>query len=317
MAGARKIAFIFNPVGPELESLVCGKYPGQVEFIKPEDLPTRAGEFSAIMVMDRQLPAGTFERADALEWVHVQSHGFYKVLTPELSAHRATVTNSRGAHPESVSEHVFTMLLGLMRHLKEYARQQAEHKWQPINMDTLFGKTMCIIGVGNVGSAVARRARGFGMRVIGVDILPVVCESVDELVGPAEMDAAIARSDVVAICVPYNEGTARMFDRRRLQMLKQGAYLVNIARGGIVDEKMMREMLEQGRLSGACFDVFETEPLPPDSPLWDAPNLILLPHSASRTALSRSKLQEIAVENIRRFLTGEPLLNVIKRGIVP
>jgi len=317
MAGAKRVAFIFNPVGPELESLVSSKYPGQAEFIKPEDLVARAGEFSAVVTMDRQLPGGVLERANALEWVHAQSHGFYKLLTPELRAHQATVTNSRGAHPESVSEHVFAMLLGLMRHLREYAHQQAEHRWQPINMDTLFGKTICVIGVGNVGSAVARRAKGFGMRVIGVDIEPVICESVDELVGPREMDTAIARSEVVAVCVPYSDETARMFDRRRLQMLRQGAYLVNIARGGIVDEKTLREMLEDGRLSGACFDVFETEPLPPESPMWDAPNLILLPHSASRTDLSRSRLKEIAAESVRRFLAGEPLLNVIKRGIAP
>ena len=317
MAGARKIAFMFNPAGPELEALVRDKFAGAAEFLMPEEIVERIEEFSALMTMDRKLPDGLLAYAKALEWVHIQSHGFYKVLTPELRAHPATVTNSRGAHPESVSEHVFAMLLGLMRHLREYTRLQQEHRWQPITMDTLYEKTLCIVGVGNIGSAVARRAKGFGMRVIGVDIAPVVCESVDELVGPIEMDAAIARADVVAVCVPYNDDTAGMFGRRRLQMLKQGAYLINIARGGIVDEATLREMLHERRIAGAGFDVFETEPLPADSPLWDAPNLILLPHSASRTELSRRRLKEVAVENIRRFLAGEPLLNVVKRGMVP
>ncbi|MDP2858605.1 MAG: D-2-hydroxyacid dehydrogenase [Bacillota bacterium] len=317
MAGARKIAFIFNPAGPELEALVRDKFAGAAEFLMPEEAVERIQEFSALMTMDRKLPDGLLSRAKALEWVHIQSHGFYKVLTPELRAHPATVTNARGAHPESVSEHIFAMLLALMRHLRDYTRLQQEHRWERITMDTLYEKTLCIIGVGNIGSAVARRAKGFGMRVIGVDIAPVVCESVDELVGPREMDAAIARSDVVAVCVPYNDDTAGMFCRRRMQMLKHGAYLVNIARGGIVDEVTLREMLDERRIAGAGFDVFETEPLPADSPLWDAPNLVLLPHTASQTELSRRRLKEIAVENIRRYLAGEPLLNVVKRGTVP
>jgi phosphoglycerate dehydrogenase-like enzyme len=317
MAGARKIAFVFNPAGQELEALVREKYPGVAEFVTPGEATQRIEEFSAVMTMDRKLPDDMLERGKGLEWVHVQSHGFYKALTPELKAHQATVTNARGAHPESVSEHIFGMLFGLVRHLREYARLQQEHRWERITMDTLFEKTLCIVGVGNIGSAVARRAKGFGMQVIGVDIVPVVCEALDELVGPREMDAAIARSDIVAICVPYTDETAGMFSRRRLQLLKPGAYLINIARGGIVDEEALLEMLQQGRISGAGFDVFETEPLPPESPLWDAPNLILLPHSASQTELSRRKLKEITMENIRRFLAGEPLLNVVKRGIAP
>jgi phosphoglycerate dehydrogenase-like enzyme len=311
---AKRIVFVANFVGPELESAATTAYPGIVEFMQPEDLVLCAHEIDAVMALDRPLPLEFLARADRLVWVHSQSHGYYNLLSPEMEAHPATVTNSRGAHPESVSEHVFAMLLGLMRHLAEYMSYQTEHKWQRVTMDTLYGKTMCVIGVGNIGSAIARRAKGFGMRVVGVDIVPIVCDAVDELVGLERLDGALSSADVVSISVPYTNQTAGMFDSRRLHMMKKGAYLINTARGGIVDETTLVDMLKSGRLAGAGFDVFSAEPLPAGSPLWDAPNTILLPHSASQTALSRRRVMEIAIENIRRFLSGEPLLNIVKNG---
>lgn len=309
----KRIVFIHNPAGQALETAVKEKFGECVEFMSPERAALLAGEFDALMTIDRKPEPGLF-RGTRLKWVHAQSHGFGQLLIPELMSHPATVTNSRGCHSESVAEHVFAMLLGLMRKLKEYRECQAAHKWQRYTMDTLYGKTMCVVGVGSIGSAVARRARAFGMKVVGIDVVPVVCEAVDQLLGPQELDSALAAADVVTICVPFNPTTRNMFDSRRLHMMKPGSYLINIARGGIVDESTVLELLNQGRLKGAGFDVFETEPLPPESPLWDAPNMIVLPHSASQTDLSRRRLVELVVENIRRFLAGEPLINVVKQG---
>lgn len=314
MTTATRIAFIVNTVGPHLESTMKERFPGVVEFYRPDEIVAIADQLDAVMAIDRALPAGFLANATRLKWVHAQSHGFASLVDESLKKHPATVTNSRGVHAEPVAEHVFGMLLYLTRRLREYTQFQQEHRWARVEQDSLFGKTMCVVGVGTIGSAVAKRARAFGMRVHGVDLLPIVCDSLDSLSGPHDLDRVLASSDIVVIAVPYNETTRGMFDRKRLYTMKPGAYLINIARGGIVDEATLLEVLQSGRLSGAGFDVFETEPLPPTSPLWAAPNSIMLPHSASWTALSRSRLLELVGEQIRRFLAGEPLLNVVKPG---
>ncbi len=313
----KRIAFIINPVGPRLVTEMEARFPGVAEFYKPDEIAPIADRFDAVMAIDRALPEGFLPAASRLKWVHAQCHGFGFLLNDELIEHGATVTNARGVHAESVAEHAFSMLLGLTRRLAEYRQIQQEHRWQRLMTDTLVGKTMCVIGVGTIGSAIARRAKSFDMKVAGVDIRPVVCESLSSLSGPDDLDSAISTADVVAVAVPFNETTRNMFPRDRLLKMKPGSYLINIARGGIVDEQAVVDMLNSGRLKGAGFDVFETEPLPADSPMWDAPNCILLPHSASFTEFCYDRLLELVSEQIRRFLAGEPLLNVVKEGLAP
>lgn len=258
------------------------------------------------------LDAGILAAGARLRWIHVGSTGVEKALIPELVESDITVTNARDVHAVPVTEHAFAQILTLAKCFHVYGRQQVGRVWQRGTGDILAGKVLGIIGFGSIGRELARRARAFGMKVLAVGAAARAGRD-GQVLGPEAMAQVLAQSDYVAICVPLTARTRGFFDRSNIFSIKKGSYLVNIARGGIVDETALVEALTTGHLAGAAFDVFAEEPLPADSPLWALENLLITPHVAGAIPNHREVLAEHFAENLRRWIAGEPLLNVVDK----
>ncbi len=248
-----------------------------------------------------------------LRWVHAPSAGVERhVAITELVESDVTLTNTRGSHAPTIAEHTFAMLLALTRRILELTEYQKQHAWKrPTNPRGIMGMTMTVVGFGQIGRAIAKRAVGFDMKVIGVDARPSEPPpGVDEVWGLDRLDEALRKADVVAIAAPITPETRGMIDARRFGLMKPDSYLLVMSRGGIVDEAALIAALKEGRLAGAGLDVMETEPLPPDDPLWDAPNIILTPHSSGASEQTTGAVASITTANLRNFVTGAPLSNI-------
>jgi phosphoglycerate dehydrogenase-like enzyme len=259
--------------------------------------------------------------AKNLVWVQAQSAGVerYRALPELAQGDRIVLTNLRGIHGPAIADHVFAMLLSLTRDLPVHLAGRAEGKWsgdgsgvlQPI---ALQGRTLLVVGLGGIGTEIARRGHGFGMRVLatrrGDDPAPDYVERVGK---PSDLRAMLPESDVVAIAVPLTAETERLFDQAAFAAMKPKSYLVNIARGKVVDTDALLSALRSGKLAGACLDVTEPEPLPKDHALWKLPNVVITPHVSSVAELTGERGWALFRENMRRFDAGEPLLNVVDK----
>jgi len=206
------------------------------------------------------------------------------------------------------------MLLALTKRIPRALEQQRESLWKLYGMPQLYGKTLGILGLGAIGEAVAEKAAAFGMRVIGTQRSPKSVPNVEYLAsGPEGAERVMRESEYLVVLLPLTPETRGSIGGRELDWLPQGAYLVNLARGGIVDEGALLERLRSGRIAGAAIDVFDQEPLPKDSPMWRAPNTILTPHVAGLEPDYMKRLMKLAVDNVSRLEKGEPLRNEVDR----
>jgi phosphoglycerate dehydrogenase-like enzyme len=260
------------------------------------------------------------QAAPELCWVQSSSAGVERYLAvPELrDSDRIVLTNMQAVHGPTIADHAFAMLLVLTRDLVYYVDPAQRGTWNRRGSGTepiaLEGRTLLVVGLGGIGSEVAQRGKGFGMRVLATrrsDTPPP--PYVDRQGRPDSLLEMLPEADVVALCVPLTNETQGMIGARELEAFKPGAYLVNVGRGKLVDTEALMAALEDGRLAGACLDVTDPEPLPPDHPLWDMPNVVITPHMSSRSALTAERWRAIYVENLRRFGAGEPLLNVVDK----
>jgi phosphoglycerate dehydrogenase-like enzyme len=242
------------------------------------------------------------------------------LAVPELRARdEVLLTNMQGMHGPTIGDHVFAMLLQLTRGLDAYGARQAEGRWDrsspPRAPTALAGRRLLVVGLGGIGTEVARRGDAFGMDVWAIDRTQRPGPAfVDRTGTPADLDAWLAESDVVVLCVPLTEETRGMMSRERLLATRPGAFLVNIARGPVVDTDGLVEALEAGHLGGACLDVTDPEPLPEGHPLWAAPNVVITPHVAGWSESTGERVRDLFRENLRRFGAGEPLLNVVDKA---
>ena len=265
--------------------------------------------------------------ARRLRWVHVGGAGIEHVRDlPELVERgEITLTNGRGTMARSVADHAFALILTFTRRLRELTDDQRAHRWTRDvrlgQMRELCGAALGVVGLGQIGGHVARRGAGFEMEVYavdapaGVDAPGAAGERAPDgpplraLWGLERLDDLLRLADFLVVTVPLTAGTRGLLDRRRLDLLRPQSFLVVVSRGGIVDEAALVEALRSGRLAGAGLDVAETEPLPPDSPLWDAPNLVLTPHCSGSSPQTHERLWALLEDNVRRFVAGEDLLN--------
>ena len=259
--------------------------------------------------------------ATNLVWLQAQSAGVDRwVGLPEVrDAERITLTNLRGVHGPAIADHAFAMLLTLTRDLPVHLAGRERGAWRragsgeltPVALD---GRTLLVVGLGGIGTEIARRGHGFGMRVIatrrGDDPSP---DFVERVAKPDQLLTLLPEADVVAIAVPLTPETENLFGAAAFAAMKPGSYLVNIARGRVVDQKALVEALRSKKLAGACLDVTEPEPLPPTHPLWKFPNVVITPHVASDAALTDDRSWALFRENLRRFDAGEPLYNVVDK----
>ncbi len=251
-------------------------------------------------------------------WIHITSSG----VTPApyinaLDANGAIITSSTGSNAEPVAQTGFTGLLMLARGFPGYIQGQHKREWRPMRgaslPDELRGQTLLLIGVGAIGKTFAGYARAFGLQVIGVRRSPKApADPVDEMDPPSKLVELLPRADWIVISCPLTKETRNLVNAEAFRHVKKGARLINIARGEIVDENAMIEALRSGRLGGAALDAHTQEPLPPDSPLWDMPNVLVSPPNASASTGNERRAAEIFIANYGHWARGEPLRNVQK-----
>lgn len=252
--------------------------------------------------------------APRLRWIQMASAGVERAMFPALRDRPITVTNAAGVYAVPIAEHTLGMMLALARGLPDLIRRQERHAWQGVDGDELCGRTVVIAGLGGIGREIARRCRCFDMRVLATRRHPENPDpDADRVAGADALDTLLPEADWLALCAPATPETRRMIGREQLSMMEPTARLINIARGSLIDEAAMADALRKGRLAGAGLDVFEKEPLPPDSPLWDMPNVIVSPHTSGSSPRGLGRVLSLFQENLRRYLEGRPLKNVVDK----
>jgi phosphoglycerate dehydrogenase-like enzyme len=256
-----------------------------------------------------------------LRWIQATSAGVGRLAERAgLTKSGVAVTTASGVHARPLAEFALLAMLMFGKDVLRLGREQRAHSWQRYAGEEVAGKTVCVVGLGKIGREVARLASALDARVVGT-VREVGGRRPEhlfvELVEPTErLDELLPEADVLVLTVPHTPLTHRLIDARRLALLKPGAILVNVARGDVVDEAALIEALSSGRLRGAALDVFEQEPLPVENPLWDLPNVFVSPHSASTVAAENGRIVELFRENLRRYLDGRPLLNLLDNELL-
>lgn len=293
------------------------RFPG-VSFVQADDatVPDEIGDATAIVCWS--LSADAFERGESLQWVHVPAAGVEQILRlPGFVERDLLLTNGSGASAPNMAEHALALMLAFGRRLPWLQRSQEQRTWRQWGaLDGVFeltDQTLVLVGLGSIGLEIAKRVQSFGVHVIGVrrsnsSELPA---NVDEIVTLADLDSVLARADHVVNSLPFTSSTKDFFDAGRFSAMKQGSYFYNLGRGKTVNQRHLIEALESGHLGGAGLDVTEPEPLPEDSPLWGMANVILTSHSSGHSPRMIGRRYELLCENIRRYLVGEPMINVV------
>jgi phosphoglycerate dehydrogenase-like enzyme len=256
-----------------------------------------------------------FAAAPKLKWIQALGTGIDNIIDRPALRRDVIVTNVHGIHGAAVSEAALMTMLSFARDMPRILRNQAAHAWDRFPGRTLDGKTVAIFGVGAIGEALAPRCKAMGMRVVGISSSRRVVAGFDAMHERADLAAAIADADYVVLLTPYSEATRHIVDARALAAMKPSAVLVNLARGGVVDEAALLTALRNGTIAGAALDVFSAEPLPADHPFWDMHNVLLTPHLGGFYDEYAAAALEVVAHNMRAFLAGEPgdMMNVAKR----
>ncbi len=265
---------------------------------------------------DRSILAQVLAAAPTVRWLHTPSAGVDHLLIPLVLERDITLTNSAGVHAIPMAEFVLALLLSQVKQLAGYRAAQAERRWdRELEPQELFERTLLILGLGGIGQAIASRASAFGMRVWGSRRTPRPLPGVERVVGPDEWRALLPAADFVVVAAPLTPETRGMVDAAAFAAMRRSAYLVNIARGPIVDEAALLTALRNDQIAGAALDTFEQEPLPPDHPLWRLPNVTITPHATANSPRMHERQIALFLENLRRFQGNAPLLNIVDKAV--
>jgi len=257
-----------------------------------------------------------------LRWVQGSMAGAGEVAQKaDLGDTEVVVTTASGIYSGPLAEFVLMAMLQHAKELDNLRSDKAGKIWRQGAVGSLENKTLCVVGMGSIGRSIAERARPFGMRIVGVKRTvrdgDEAWDSADELYPTAELHSALGGADYVAVTLPGTPETRRLIDAETIAAIKQGAYFANVGRGTVVDEAALVEALRGGHLSGAALDVFEVEPLPEESPLWDLDNVIISAHTTDVVPdLINAAQTDLFCENLRRYLAGEGLINVLDKRLL-
>lgn len=261
-----------------------------------------------VSVYDVVICNGLFQYNDILrftrlKYVQVISSGLDRVPVDYIQASGIVLQNARGLYSVPMAETVICGLLDLYRKSRRFARQQDEHLWLKCrDLAELAGRSVCIVGAGSVGQEVARRLKAFDTAITGIARRPRTLEHFDSVVDNRELDSVLPSSDIVVLTLPLNDATVGLFNAARINLMKPGSVLVNVSRGGLVDERALCNSLVAGHLGGAILDVFEVEPLPQDSPLWEMKDVIITPHNSFVSDKNADRLFDLIITNLTDYL---------------
>lgn len=279
--------------------------------------------------------APTPTQAPNLQWIQSHFAGVDWLHENDFWQQKVLITSASGVHAPNMGQYALTHLCMWGHKVRFWQRHQRQSEWAPNRLETfipeeLYGKTLGILGYGSIGRELARLVQPFNMRVLATKRDPTQLQDdgytptgtgdpqgilPDHVYAPSETAVMVRQCDYVVIILPLTNETHHLFNREMLQNLKPTAYLLNIGRGGIIDETALVEALEQGTLAGAGLDVFEEEPLPADSPLWQMENVVITPHTAGLTPHYKNRVFELFYENVQRFLANKPLINQVNRKL--
>ncbi|MBZ9603077.1 D-2-hydroxyacid dehydrogenase [Phyllobacterium chamaecytisi] len=308
---------INDPAAEDYARLLGERFP-QVRAIAapdPERLERHIAD--ADVLLGFRFPVDVFDQAKKLRWFQCSGAGVDALLPIRDRADHITVTNARGLHGDIITDFVMAGVTMLHWDFPQFLRDQAERKWNARDVAPLADRTLGIVGLGSIGTTIARRAKSAGMTVIGSKRdISVPVDGVDRLFAFDALDDLLPLCDFVVLALPATAETVGLIGATEIARMRRDAFLINIARGNVVVEADLIKALQAGAIAGALLDVFEREPLPQDSPLWGMSNVILTPHAAGNATNYRQWLFSLFVENIERFLNGQALKNLVdlRRG---
>jgi phosphoglycerate dehydrogenase-like enzyme len=297
--GAEKLAEETRAISPRLDVTVLPHKEALAELAAQSE------------IIAGSLPSSLLPKAPNLKWLHSWAAGVD--VTPQIRESSVIFTSSKGNGAIPLAEHVILLMLMRARQTPEIMQAQREHRWAKTVHGELTGSTLGIIGLGNSGSDLARKAKAFHMRVIGVRRTPTPNPDVDEQFPMSRFHEFLGQCDWVAMTAPITPETNHMMGEAEFRAMKPSAYYICISRGGTADPQALLKALKEGWIAGAGLDAHEIEPLPEDSPFWDAPNTIITPHYGATTRLTYRRGADIFLDNLRRYLAGESLVNVVDK----
>ncbi|MCI0366141.1 MAG: D-2-hydroxyacid dehydrogenase [Phycisphaerales bacterium] len=279
----------------------------------PEQLAREIADADAVVGVITQ---DLFAKAKKLRWVQTISAGVEDLHWKEFVDSKVVLTNCKIVQGPTIADHAMSMLLAHTRGLRRFFNDQTKEEWSRDGggLTELQDMTAVVIGVGGIGSQIAQRAQGFGMKVIGVDPKDIAPgTAISKVVRPDQLNDVLPSADVVFVSAPLTTESRRMIGSRQFDLMKQGSYFIAVSRGGLYDTAALVKALDSKKLAGVGLDVTDPEPLPKGHALWKFPNVIITPHVASQSPGSRQRRIGVIVENVRRFSRGEPLLNVVDK----
>jgi phosphoglycerate dehydrogenase-like enzyme len=293
--------------------------PG-IEVLRPETPEETVEALKRADAAYGTLPEDLLKHAERLRWLQAPQAGpppgFYH---PALIEHPVQVTNMRDTYTDHVATHALTLVLALARGLPRYVRAQERSEWAPDwdpgSVIPLAEVTALVVGVGAIGAEVGRLLNAFGTRVVGIDVKRTdVPQGFSEVLPTSALDDQLPAADLVILAIPHTPQTEGLINPHRLTLLRKSAYLINIGRGPLVQLDALVQALDDGALAGAALDVFETEPLPADHPLWQREDVVITPHVAGAGPHSEERRFAVLLDNAQRFTTGRPLINLVDKA---
>jgi phosphoglycerate dehydrogenase-like enzyme len=262
-----------------------------------------------------------FAAAKRLRWIHSPAAAVHQLMYPELIKSSVALTNSTGVHGPVVAEHAIALLLALAKRLPQAMQYQAKHEWSQNQLwqgsprpREVADSTVLVIGMGSIGREFAVRAKALGMRILAIRENPAKgLDGADAVYASAQIDEVLPQADYVLLCTPVTPATTGIMNAARLGKMKPDSYLINVARGPLIDEAALLDTLQHRRIAGAALDVFNQEPLLADSPFWSLDNILITPHTAAVTDRLWERHYRLIVDNMKRFLAGERLLNEVDK----
>lgn len=309
-----RTVLVYHPDAEEARAYAAGvRLPRRGLALRVASTPAEA----AVHIADVEVlyawgfPAPLLARASRLRWVQVMGAGVERFLAPELPA-RVVVTRAAGVFGPWMAEYTLGWCLWVTQRMDLFRRQQADRRWAPVDPLRLRGSTLCVVGLGDIGRNIARAARALGMRVVGVSRRGRRVAGARAVYPPGALATALRGADFAVLTVPLSEATRGMIGERELGAMKPTAWLLNIARGPVVDEAALIRALSARRIAGAVLDVFDAEPLPGDHPLWALDNAVITPHISGPS--TPGEITPLFNENLRRYAAGRPLRHVADRA---